>query len=598
MFDKLMGFVIGSIVGTSRVLVKLLPLPDSLVSDLDANLNWLKKFWRHYPVRLIAIAAITPVNAVLTFAFPYLLRDIVNDMEGAIKAGVTPEYFWPIATLFIVGLATVLTYILLQSQRAYVNLNLEWRIRSTVYRRITGMGNRFFTKFRTGDVITRFTDDLDKVSFFACSQIFRSYEAVLYIAAGTAFMYVLNPVLATAALVPLPLFAVVLAKTDMRLMKLFDRLQKLISRVNNHLEVCFSGVRVLRTYRKENQQIVSFASIAEDRKQQEVRTAATHVFVENIYMSIPNITMFVILVLGGYYVMEGTFDSGSFVSFMFCLMFTAPKIFEMGWIAINGRRAFVSAGRIRELESTEPDVRDRDSAQRLSKFERGIVQLSTTSPSTITARRRRRSSTRVRFSAPKGSTTAFVGPVGSGKTTLAGLIPRLYDATEGSIRIDGKDIRTFSIRDVRDHIGLVPQEAVMFSDSIRNNIIFGRDDISEEDVQWAIRVSQFANDLRAFPEGLDTMVGHRGMTLSGGQKQRLAIARAIAGRPSILILDDCSSALDAETEALLWLALEKELPDATIFVISHRIASFQLRLTGSSYSKTANKWGWELTNSF
>ncbi|MFA4985211.1 MAG: ABC transporter ATP-binding protein, partial [Candidatus Brocadiia bacterium] len=259
-----------------------------------------------------------------------------------------------------------------------------------------------------------------------------------------------------------------------------------------------------------------------------------------------------------------------FVSFYYAMLIVMGKIFEIGFLLISFRRTLVSVERIKALEQHEPDVREQRSPLTVKSLHVDIafenVGFSYDGGPDLAL-------SGVTFTVRRGQKIGIVGPVGSGKSTLLGLLPRLYDATEGKLLVDGVDIRQFRLESLRKRIGYVPQEPLLFSETLENNVIFGREGISPEMVRWACEVSQFANDLTSFPEGMQTKVGHRGMTLSGGQKQRLSIARALVTKPDVLILDDCSSALDASTEARLWIALAKELPGTTIFVVSHRIAS-------------------------
>ncbi|GAB4150065.1 MAG: ABC transporter ATP-binding protein [Planctomycetota bacterium] len=565
--SRLIGMMLLS---SLRAVLRVFRADKTKIDELSKNAVWIASFWKRFPWRLLIILVVTPLNALLTFMFPYYLKDIVDVMEQSVKQNQVADYVPMLSILMGIGLGAVLTYILLQATRAYVNMALEWTIRTDTFRRITEMGHNFFTKYRTGDVITRFTDDLDKVSFFSCSQFFRAYEALLYIVASLYFMLAISPSLTLYALAPLPFFGVVLAISDTRLFKLFDKLQSTISRVNNHLEVCFSGIRVLRTYRREEQQAAAFERITEERKAQEIKAVSGHVMTENFYMGLSSFTIIIVLGFGGAQVISGSIGYGEFISFMLCLMIVSGKFFELGWIAISGRRALVSATRIRNLGETEPDVREQSAARVFEGLERTIelrgvgFSYNGSAESALSD---------VSFSISKGETVAIVGPVGAGKSTLIGLLPRLYDATEGVVLVDGVDIREYRLKELRERIGYVPQEAQLFSETIRNNVIFGRQGITAQDVDWACKVSQFANDLKAFPEGLDTIVGHRGLTLSGGQKQRLALARALAGKPDILILDDCSSALDAETEARMWDALRSETPGMTIVLVANRVAS-------------------------
>ncbi len=278
------------------------------VTELVSNIEWIAGYWQSYPVRLLILLVFTPLNAYLSFLFPYYMRHVVNEMEQSVTRGVAPDYLPLLTSLLMLGLGATVTYILLQSTRAYINMSLEWKIRTKVFRQITDMGNSFFTKYRTGDVITRFTDDLDKVSFFSCSQVFRAYEALLYIAAALFFMFKLSTSLTLYALIPLPLMGVILALTDTRLAGLFERLQGTIGRVNNHLEVCFSGIRVLRTYRCEERQCRAFEELTEERKVREIRAAAGHSFSEHLYMALASSTVLLVLLLGGFRVIDGRIE--------------------------------------------------------------------------------------------------------------------------------------------------------------------------------------------------------------------------------------------------------------------------------------------------
>ncbi len=568
MFSAIKKLFVGAVVAFFR----FTGMPKETLADAAGHLRWLGRFLAEVKGRLIFLVFLTPINAVITFSMPVVIEWIVSDMKKAVETGILPDYTVSIPLLFATGACSVLTYILLQRTRAYVNMRIEWRVRTTVFNRLTFMGHGFFTKFRTGDVITRFTDDLDKVSWFSCSQIFRTYEAALYVIAGTIYMLTRDPLLTLFAVVPMPLFALVVGKTDARLWEMYDRLQKLISRVNNTLEVCFSGIRILRTYRREDQQASAFERVASDRKATEIEVASKSVLVESAYRMIPGVVMVVVLIVGGLRVIKDPSPErlGAFVGIIYAYMMVMPRVFELGWLLIAARKALVSIGRIRELEEQQPDVREQMSPRTDVKFDDCIefrnVGFKYNGSEQWAVKG-------ANFKIRKGRTVAFVGPVGAGKSTLAGLIPRLTDATEGEITIDGVNIKEFSLLSLRRHIGYVSQEPLLFSGTIEANVIFGRPEISKEDVEWACRVSQFSNDMKAFSDGMATLVGHRGMTLSGGQKQRLSLARALAGRPEILILDDCSSALDAQTEAMMWNALSEDLSEMTVVVISHRIAS-------------------------
>jgi ATP-binding cassette subfamily B protein len=282
----------------------------------------------------------------------------------------------------------------------------------------------------------------------------------------------------------------------------------------------------------------------------------------------------IVLLAGGYYVINGRLSIGEFIAFDSYVLLLIYPMFDAGNFLVRGLRATVSINRLIELEEHQPMIDPIQAEQGIRPDPKGRVRFDHVSfrfPGQDADILKD-----VTFEVEPGRRVSLVGRVGSGKSWAVRMIPRLVDPTEGSISIDGIDLRDYDIHSLRRCIGYVPQEPLLFSDTIENNIRFGRDDVDDETLDWAIEVSQLREEIDGFPKGLQTRIGVRGMAISGGQKQRLALARALVGGPKILILDDCTSALDARTEAALWDRLHEVMPQLTCFIISHRPATLEL----------------------
>jgi ATP-binding cassette subfamily B protein len=271
-------------------------------------------------------------------------------------------------------------------------------------------------------------------------------------------------------------------------------------------------------------------------------------------------------------VMNADLSRGKLGSFIFYTVWLVFPMFDIGQFLVKSRQSAVSINRLQELEKVPPMIAESDHSAPDGDV---TGNLDFENVSFVFPGSDRRIVSDVSLDIKAGSTIALVGKVGSGKSWLVNLLPRLVDPTGGQIRLDGRDLRRFRLEDLRRSIGYVPQEPVLFSDTVKNNILLGRDEISDSVLEWAVEVAQLKSEIAAFPKGLDTFIGTRGMSISGGQKQRLALARALVGKPKILILDDCTSALDSRTEAALWEKLHEVLPGMTALLITHRPDTLQ-----------------------
>jgi ATP-binding cassette subfamily B protein len=552
------------------------------------KIKWLWNYYRHYPYVLAVLLLLTPVQTAFQVAIPRMIEFTVD----YVKSGDVSSNFVAIwlnevgsglglptaatfaVTLVLLGLVASSLYAFVQGHRAWMNLRLEWLFRQKAFDGITLKGPNFFNKFRTGDLVTRMTDDVaEKLSWFACSGIFRTYEAILMIAFALAMMISINPTLTLWTAGPLPVLIFIYLKSGTILDRRYERLQRRISRFNDVMEACLSGVRVVKAYTKEAAQTEKFDHAARQRREAEISTIKAYTIVESLYMYIWQVGIIIVLLAGGYMVIKANLSLGKLVAFIYYVVYMIFPMFDIGQFLVKSRQSAVSIDRLSELENVPPMVQDEGAMTANGNPTAGLELENVNFSFPDSARR---IIDNISLAIKPGSTIALVGKIGSGKSWLVNMIPRLVDPTGGTIRLNGHDLREFNLEDLRRSIGYVPQEPVLFSDTIRNNIVFGRDDIADPVIEWAVEVSQLKEEIEAFPRGLETAIGTRGVALSGGQKQRLALARALVGKPKVLILDDCTSALDSRTETALWDRLHEVLPDMTAILITHRPDTLEL----------------------
>lgn len=546
------------------------------------KIKWFWSYYKQYPYVLAVLLLLTPlqvafqvsIGRMIEFSIDYFESDqipehwaaqLLADYGDGLGLSVAGSFA---VTLVLFGLLSASLYAFVQSHRAWMNLRLEWLFRQDAFDSVTVKGPDFFNKYRTGDLVTRMTDDVaEKLSWFACSGIFRLYEALIMVTFVIVMMLSIDSRLTMWSAGPLPILIIIFFVTASVLDKRYDYLQTRISRFNDVMEACISGIRVVKSYVKEDAQKEKFEEALLDRKGAEISTIKTMTIVESMYYYIWQLSIIIVLIGGGWMAINSDLSVGKLGAFVYYTVHLIFPMFDIGQFLVKSRQSAVSINRLTDLDKVAPmvipsgtlacngNVKGRLTFEDVSfsfpGSERQIVE-------------------NVGLEISPGDTVALVGRVGSGKTWLINLIPRLADPTGGVVKLDGHDLRQYSLEDLRRSVGYVPQEPVLFSDTVRSNIKLGRDDIGDDLLDWAVEVAQLKDEVATFPDGLDTAIGNRGMSISGGQKQRLALARALVGKPRILILDDCTSALDSRTEAALWNRLHEVMPDMTAVLVTHR----------------------------
>jgi len=535
------------------------------------TISWLWKFWGKLKIAMVILIIMTPITMWFRSYTPILIANIFDEL---VKKSPDHAYIKTEANyFFLFSIIHLVFYIFIQSLRGVVNYRLENDFRISLFSYIITLGQNFFQKFNTGDLVTRLIDDVGekKLAWFACSGIFRFYEALIKTIQCLFFMFTINALLTWVTIVPLVILVFFYIKASEKTTAYSQRTQEAISKLNSFLTTTIDGIRIVKSYNQEKNQENYFAKVVKNQREKEIELVKASSVIELSYSRLSEIIIIFIFLVGGWLVINNKLSIGSLVAFNSYIFMLIWPMVDIGQFFVKGRGAGVSVQRVSELENFEPDIINIHNPKPLPEgsldFEfRNLTYIFPNGNKVLKD---------ISFSVKHGQCIAIAGSVGSGKSTFINFLPRIIDPFSGEVWLNGVNLKEFDLVGLRKKIGFVPQNPSLFSDSIRDNILFGRGNISEESLNRAIKVAQLEEEIESFPDKLNTMIGQRGVTLSGGQKQRVAIARAIVEKPEILILDDCTSALDAETESKLWNELYKFMPGITVFLITHRVSTLQ-----------------------
>jgi ATP-binding cassette subfamily B protein len=414
------------------------------------------------------------------------------------------------------------------------------------------------------------TNDLNAVRMLLGPAIMYSANTVVFTAGALVFMLSISPKLTMYAFLPLPVVSIVIQYFGKRIHERFERIQAMFSEISARAQENFSGARVIRAYAQEEAEIQAFEAANDEYIARSLKLVRLMGMLWPTLELMLGFAIVLVLWLGGREVLNGHMSVGSFVAFNTYMVQLTWPVIALGWVINIFQRGTASAGRINELLLEKPGIQDESKPGAASEI-RGEIEFRhlTFAYNDVEVLHG------VNLKIPAGTSLAIVGPTGCGKTTLVSLIPRIYDAAQGTVLIDGRPVREFPLAELRRQIGFVPQETFLFSDTIRENIAFGKDDASDGEVKRAADGANIAVDIEGFPDQYKTVVGERGITLSGGQKQRTAIARAMIRDPRILVLDDALSSVDTQTEDKILNHLREIMQGRTTIFISHRVSTVQ-----------------------
>lgn len=450
---------------------------------------------------------------------------------------------------------------------------VEMNLRQDLYAHLQRLHGRFFATHSTGDLMARATNDLEAVRLLCGPAIMYGGNTVFAALGSLAFMIDIHVGLTLLSLGTLPLVAVLTQVVGKRIHVLFQSVQEHFATLTGKVQENLSGARVVRAYVQEEAEEQAFRVLNRDYVDRSRDLIRLDAMFRPSLQTLVGVGFVGVLGYGGYLILEGEITVGEFVTFQLFLGKLVWPMIAIGWVINIAQRGAASLGRIRSVIETDPEIVEPEKPVHLEKVE-GAIRFSGVSfayrenaePALVD----------IDLEIGAGETLALVGRTGSGKSSLLSLVPRLFDPIAGKIELDGVDLRSLSLEQLRGTIAMVPQESFLFSATVRENVAFGRPDADEEAIARTVSLAGLDADLEHFPEGLDTVVGERGITLSGGQKQRVALARALLLEPEILLLDDCLSAVDAHTEEQILRNLRTVFPGRTVLMATHRIAAARL----------------------
>ncbi|MGO9269552.1 MAG: ABC transporter ATP-binding protein [Terriglobia bacterium] len=509
---------------------------------------------------------------IVTQAVGVTVPLIIKAGIDGITSGTPAHKLLSYATL-LVGVALVKAIFLFWMRWILIGISrdVEYDLRNHLFAHLMRLSQRFYTETRTGDLMSKLTNDLNAVRNLVGPGIMYSASTLVAGIATAALMIHLDWRLTILALFPMPLVSILVKIFGQRIHDRFERIQAMYSEMTERVRENLAGVRVVRAFCQERSEMGEFDRTNQEFVEKNKRLIWISSFLWPALALLFAISFMLILVVGGRHVLTGKISLGTFAAFNVYLMYLIWPIIALGWVVNLLQRGLASLERLWTIFLAQPDIDDRDVPSDpvrniVGEIEfRGLTFSYNGKPVLKN----------LNLHIPAGRSVALVGATGAGKSTLASLIPRLYDAPPGTLFIDGVPVREIPLRVLREHIGFVPQETFLFSETIRENVRFGAPDAGDAQVQEATDVSNILPEIRSFPKGFDTMVGERGLTLSGGQKQRTAISRAVIRNPKILILDDALSSVDTGTEERILGHLTGVMAGRTTILISHRVSTIR-----------------------
>ena len=549
-----------------------------MFSNLRPLFPYIRKYQKTFWIGAVCVLC----NNGIWILFPQVIRQAIDDLN---KGVTTHKLLWYSGALLAVAGAKAIFQFLTRWILIGVSREIEFDLRNDLFAHLERLSYSFYQRTRTGDIMARATNDLNAVRMLVGPGIMYTANTVVFTAGALAFMLSISPRLTLWAFLPLPVISIVVQYFGRQIHERFERIQAMFSDISARAQENFSGARLIRAYVQEEWEIENFERANEEYIARSLKLVRLMGMLWPTLETMLGLAVIIVLFVGGREVIQHRITVGSFVAFNTYMVQLTWPIIALGWVINIFQRGTASMGRIQSILSEKPEITDAAvSAKGAPREIFGDIEFRDLSFRYGNTLRAKESSNgrshgdelvlkNVNLRIPAGTSLAIVGPTGSGKSTLVSLIPRIYDATEGSVLMDGRPIREFPLQVLRENIGFVPQETFLFSDSVRDNIAFGVQNATDEEIRRAAEAASIAEDIESFPEGYRTVVGERGITLSGGQKQRTAIARAIIRNPRILVLDDALASVDTHTEDRILNHLREIMQGRTTIFISHRVST-------------------------
>ncbi|ELT4536528.1 ABC transporter ATP-binding protein [Listeria monocytogenes] len=531
------------------------------------SMKWIWQYVRKYRLLMIGVFILIFIASGISIIYPLLGGKVIDDVVYQNKTNLL------IPLLLIMIFSTIIRTICRYTYQIMcerIGQNSLFRIREDLYKKLQSLDFDFFNNTRVGDIMARMTGDTDAIRHFVSWVSYNILENIFLFSFAIIIMAAIDWKLTLALVIVTPLIAILTMKMSSKAQPVFYEIRESFSRLNSMVEENISGNRVVKAFAREDFEMKKFHEHNEDFKKRNLASADVSRTYLPVLDSLAGMLVVITLIFGGYLVIKGQMTLGDLVAFNgFLWMLNGPMRMS-GWLINDVQRFIASSFKIQDMMATDAKIPIH--AEKPAPSLQGHVEFKNVSfhfeddPNTDVLKN-------ISLKASPGQTIAILGETGAGKSTLVNLICRFYDPTSGEILIDGVDARKWHVRELRNHIATVMQDIFLFSDTIEGNIAFGAPDATMEDVRRMARIADADHFIETMPESYDTIVGERGVGLSGGQKQRISLARALLKNPSILILDDTTSAVDMETEVKIQGELKKITENTTTFIIAHRISS-------------------------
>lgn len=552
-------------------------------------IRWIWNEYRQHRTMIAFLLFLTILSTTIAVLFPMVFKYIIDGLVTGLKnfqAGKTTfevaqsERNHMLLVLLAMGLGPIFSGIY-PYLRGKMNVTFEMYYREKFFAEILSKGHRFFLKFRTGDLVTRLTEDIKSwppgLSWLCCSGIFRAVNSTSIIFFCLVTMTWLNWKLALLACLPLPIMLTIFIKLETGFGKSHKEAQEGMSQGNDFLEAAYSGIKIISSFNAQKPQRELFEKLMEKRIAQEMRVDTLWGMFMVFFEFLNYVGEILVLIFGGILVIRGEMTLGTYYAFFSYLGMIIYPLMDIPMMLVTLTQACVSIDRLEDLQLADREWQDLDTdgTQEITEISNicfDNVSFKHSTLEKLESDKEPFAFKNLSFAINKGEKVAVVGQIGSGKTTLLNLISGVIKPDEGSISINGQGLPELKKQSFRDKIGYIQQEPVIFSETIKTNIDFWRNQ-PEALIQSCARLAQFDKEVLAFPGGYTEPVGQRGVTLSGGQRQRLSIARALVGRPQLLLMDDITASLDAANEKKLWADLETEYGNITCLIVTHRMAT-------------------------
>ncbi len=525
----------------------------------------LKKYFLRYKSKLAFGILFILLSNFGQVYIPIILKNTIDELQQKVTIELIIQN-----VLLIVGTALIsgIFRFFIRQTIIVISREIEYDVRQDFWEHIQKLPLRFFQNNSTGNIMAHATNDISAVRMFVGPSVMYAIDTVTKFSIVLAIMFTISPILTGFTLVPLPFISILVYILSKKIHKKYNAIQEKFSEITTVAQENFSGIRVVKSYVREEYEIEKWKISSREYFEKNLEKVKLQAMFQPVLYLTAGLSTIIVVWIGGGMAIEGTITLGEILAFVVYLGLLIWPMIAFGWVANMVQQASASMKRIQKILNEKYEISDSGLTDYSITNIAGDIEFRNVSfrfkadlPLVLN---------NISLKIPHGATAAFVGSTGVGKTSLINLIPRLYDTTSGEVLIDGLDVRNIPLNVLRENIGLVPQEAFLFSDTLENNLAYGGKKIPLEKIS---DISKLSKEVASFPLGFQTVLGERGITLSGGQKQRSALARALAIDPKILILDDSFSAIDTHTEEEILIKLKEFMKDRTSIIISHRIST-------------------------